>query len=307
MKKIYTTLFCLSILFSSAAFSQAVRQVGAVNFVFVPANFSANVGDTIRFTFGNGSTPGGFPHTTTSTSVPAGAATWDNPLNATNTVFNYVVRVAGTYNYICIPHQGAGMVGQFVVSAALPIKMTAFNSSFSNGQARLTWQTASEQNADHFSVQQSYNGIDFAEIGRVAATGNSNGVVKYAYTVPNVINTASYAYYRLLMVDKDLKEQYSDIILLHLPQSVESHFVKKMYPNPAENGDHLHFNFDAEQAGSLNISIFEPSGRQVFTMPVTAVEGVNNTHMPLPKLKKGSYFVQFGLGEKKQTMPLFVR
>lgn len=302
MKKIYLLLFSLTALCASN-FSQTVHVITASNFAFAPANVqTVAVGDTIRFTRSVGT------HTTTSTSVPTGAATWDQPLNATNLVYDYVARVPGTYDYICIPHESLGMTGQFTVQSVTPVKMTNLSSLLVEGKAaRITWQTASEENADHFSIQQSLNGIDFTEIGTVSAAGNSQSIIKYSYTLTNIPGNAAYLYFRVLTIDKDKKVQYSDIILLHLPKAAEASFVKKMYPNPAENGDHVHFDFNSESNGKMDITIFETTGRKLFSMPVTAVEGWNQTHMPLPKLRKGNYFVQFGLDGKKQTLPLFIK
>ncbi|MBE7170384.1 MAG: T9SS type A sorting domain-containing protein [Williamsia sp.] len=301
MKKIYLLLFSAALL-SVPAFSQTVHVVNTSNFAFAPNNIqTVKVGDTIRFTRVNGT------HTTTSTNIPAGAASWDQPLNATSLVYNYVVTVPGTYDYICVPHEALGMVGQFVVQSVAPVKMTNLASVLVEGKAKISWQTASEENADHFSIQQSIDGINFTEIGTVAAAGNSQSLLKYSYTVNNVPGSAAYLYFRVLTVDKDGKQQYSSIILLHLPKAGEANFVKKMYPNPASNGDHVHFDFNAENNGLLDITIFETTGRKLFSMPITAVEGANQTHMPLPKLRKGSYFVQFSLEGKKQTLPLFIQ
>lgn len=301
MKKIYLLLFSLTALCTSN-FSQTVHTITASNFMFAPATIQTiAVGDTVRFVRAAGT------HTTTSTSVPTGAASWDQPLNATNLVYDYVARVPGTYDYICIPHESLGMVGQFIVQSVAPVKMTNLSSVLVEGRARITWQTASEENADHFSIQQSLNGINFTEVGTVPAAGNSQAIIRYSYTLTDIPGNAAYLYFRVLTIDKDKKQQYSDIILLHLPKAAEASFVKKMYPNPAENGDHVHFDFNSERNGKMDITIFEPTGRKLFYMPVTAVEGFNQTHMPLPKLRKGNYFVQFALDSKKQTLPLFIK
>jgi len=68
---------------------------------------SVAVGDTIHWQWSNGS------HTTTSTSVPAGAATWNSNMNQTTTSFEYKVTVPGNYSYKCTPHGGMGMLGSF--------------------------------------------------------------------------------------------------------------------------------------------------------------------------------------------------
>jgi hypothetical protein len=54
-------------------------------------------------------------HTTTSTSVPAGATAWDRPLTNSFPTFIYVVTTPGTYQYKCTPHFPI-MVGSFTVN-----------------------------------------------------------------------------------------------------------------------------------------------------------------------------------------------
>jgi Secretion system C-terminal sorting domain/Copper binding proteins, plastocyanin/azurin family len=60
----------------------------------------------------------GGTHTTTSTSVPAGANTWSSSINSSTTSFTYTVTIAGTYNYQCNFHFSMGMVGVLNVTAA---------------------------------------------------------------------------------------------------------------------------------------------------------------------------------------------
>jgi len=87
--------------------------VNVQNFSFSPAELpNVHVSDTIRWEWVSGS------HTTTSTIIPAGAASWDSPLNQGNPSFEYEATVVGTFNYKCTPHASMGMVGSFVVSAA---------------------------------------------------------------------------------------------------------------------------------------------------------------------------------------------
>jgi hypothetical protein len=81
------------------------------DFSFSPSSISTvKVGDTITWSWVGGS------HTTTSMTIPSGAASWDHPLNATSTSFSYIPTLLGTYNYKCTPHFSMGMIGSFVVS-----------------------------------------------------------------------------------------------------------------------------------------------------------------------------------------------
>jgi plastocyanin len=109
MKKIY--LFPVIFLFLlSFRINAATWVIETFDFEFSPANLqNVLVGDTIKWQW-----LGGF-HTTTSTSVPTGAAAWDSPLDAGNQTFTYVVTVAGTYNYKCTPHF-PNMVGSFTAN-----------------------------------------------------------------------------------------------------------------------------------------------------------------------------------------------
>lgn len=95
-------LFLLGFLSVSNA-TEHIIEVGQGGSLFVPGVTNAMVGDTVTFEWVDGD------HTTTcdgstGTSLPGGAATWDEVINSVSTTFSYVLTVAGTYNYKCIPH-----------------------------------------------------------------------------------------------------------------------------------------------------------------------------------------------------------
>jgi plastocyanin len=87
-------------------------QVG--NYYFNPSSLNVEVGDIVKWVWVQGT------HTTTSTTIPAGAASWDKPITSSNQTYSYTVTVAGTYNYKCTPHAGMGMVGSFTATAPAP-------------------------------------------------------------------------------------------------------------------------------------------------------------------------------------------
>ena len=120
MKKILLLAVALAICSASAASAARIR-VRVQNFTFQPATINAHVGDTIIWRFVNGM------HTTTSTSVPAGAQTWNAPIDSAHTQFRYRITVAGTYQYQCNFHFAQGMVGTINVSAASPRQAPATN------------------------------------------------------------------------------------------------------------------------------------------------------------------------------------
>ncbi len=109
MKKLYI-LFSLTATLIATTASAVVVDITQSGFAFSPMAVNVNVGDVIHFIYTGGT------HTTTSVSVPAGAATWNAPLDAGNASFDYEVTVAGNYAYHCAFH--SNMVGGF--AAALP-------------------------------------------------------------------------------------------------------------------------------------------------------------------------------------------
>ncbi len=62
-------------------------------------------------------------HTSTSTAVPGGAATWDQTMSSAGDNFDYIPAVIGIYNYQCNPH-APGMAGTFTVSTPLSVTMS---------------------------------------------------------------------------------------------------------------------------------------------------------------------------------------
>ncbi|HET8572443.1 MAG TPA: PKD domain-containing protein [Edaphocola sp.] len=110
--------FYIMLLFTCCWSSQAFATIhvidvgGSSGISFVPSSLTVTLGDTIKWEWDNGS------HTTTSTNIPAGAASWDEAINSSNLSFTYVPTVPGDYDYKCTPHASLGMVGSFSVICA---------------------------------------------------------------------------------------------------------------------------------------------------------------------------------------------
>ncbi|HYV92924.1 MAG TPA: MopE-related protein, partial [Chitinophagales bacterium] len=96
---------------ASLSTASATRTVLVQNFAFIPSTMNVNVGDVIHFVWVNG------VHTTTSSSVPGGASTWDANINSSSTTFDYTVTTAGAYNYYCVIHGAGQMSGTFTAGS----------------------------------------------------------------------------------------------------------------------------------------------------------------------------------------------
>ena len=103
-------LVCFSIVFLNA--NATMHVVHVQNYLFDPQSMTFPLGDSVRWVWVSGT------HNTTSTSVPAGAASWASNISPNVTTFTYVPTVVGTYQYHCTLH--STMVAYFVVTCPTP-------------------------------------------------------------------------------------------------------------------------------------------------------------------------------------------
>ena len=103
---------------------RVAAEVGMTNrLTFTPDTVRIRVGEAVRWT--NGSV---LPHTVTAdpskaaratnVSLPDGAAPFDSGNMNSGDTFTYTFTTAGTYRYVCLPHELAGMVGVVIVEAS---------------------------------------------------------------------------------------------------------------------------------------------------------------------------------------------
>ncbi|MCO6497971.1 MAG: T9SS type A sorting domain-containing protein [Chitinophagaceae bacterium] len=175
----------------------------------------------------------------------------------------------------------------------IPVRLQDFSGSIQNDRAVLNWKTASEQNTAYFEVEKSADGnTGFRSIGRVNAAGNSNTVKEYSLA-DNRLSELNY--YRLKMVDKDGKYEYSNTLLLRYsgPQKLT------VVGNPFRNEIKLHF--IKSPSGVVKIELFNMSGAKVYSneYPASGVISV----MPDDKnqLSTGAYILKVYADKKVYT------
>lgn len=124
----------LPIILAFAAWISLVNQeaysqkhiVNVGDFYFEPSNLTVEVGDTIRWVWIEGH------HTTTSTTIPSGAQSWDSPITSAVTSFEYRVEVAGVYTYRCVPHSSVQTAQFTAVNPAPTLSVSPTNRDVTN-------------------------------------------------------------------------------------------------------------------------------------------------------------------------------
>lgn len=157
---------------------------------------------------------------------------------------------------------------------ALPVEMLQFDVFAFEKHNSIIWATASEANNKGFYVQRSKDGVHWEDLSFVEGQGNSNQTNHYSFDDLN--SAKGMSYYRLLQLDIDGTQEYSEVRGIHregMPITI--------YPNPAS--DYLYLDGDTERDW---IRIYNAQG-------VLVQQGEMLQRVDIRSLKGGFYFIEF--------------
>ena len=60
----------------------------------------------------------------------------------------------------------------------LPIELLSFNAIINSDHVDVTWETATEINNDHFTIERSKDGTNFEKVTDVQGAGNSTSLIR---------------------------------------------------------------------------------------------------------------------------------
>jgi hypothetical protein len=164
----------------------------------------------------------------------------------------------------------------------LPLELTAFTVTAQQNAADLDWTIQQAAGIDHFNVQHSMDGANFATIGTVAAEASTNATsTNYTFTDENPAKAVNY--YRIEIVNQDGSTAYSGIRTLG--STAAAAVTVNIYPNPAT--DRLHITTGATSA--FNILIIDVQGR---VLRQVAVASGNTADVTVSDLSRGIYFAE---------------
>jgi hypothetical protein len=137
-------------------------------------------------------------------------------------------------------------------------------------------------NIKNISVEKSYDGIHFSELG--AVTSSSNWIGKHTYTDGQPF--AGNNYYRLRIVNNDGTFDYSNIILL----KNDAKRLVYIYPNPVK--DVLTISVTSLNAARYNYLVYDASGKLLFSGKNQLAQGVQTIAIPFSRVAAGVYVVK---------------
>ncbi|MEM6841967.1 MAG: hypothetical protein AAF632_07055 [Bacteroidota bacterium] len=172
-------------------------------------------------------------------------------------------------------------------SQPLPVVLTDFTARLERPSVRLEWATASETNADFFSIERSTDGLSFEEVGRNQAAGESSDIRNYRYVDEGVANRLTGTlYYRLRIVDFDESYEYSNTVAV-----------------PLSTNNDLRLRADAKQGtiqmftehlpvGQYWIQVSDMAGNILAESPMKTTEDISTFSLPLNTPASGVYLLR---------------
>ena len=117
---------------------------------------------------------------------------------------------------------------QYVQSTSLPVKLSFFEVTKSNGNVLINWVAASEVNNDKYVIERSADGRNYVPLTTVYAGNNGQG----SYVARDDKPLKGINYYRLVQYDKDGRRSYFGVRTVNFEGS-KTHV--QLYPNPASS------------------------------------------------------------------------
>lgn len=168
----------------------------------------------------------------------------------------------------------------------LPIKLLNFTGRSTGGINILKWSTSSEINNAYFTLERSFNGINFEPIAQIEGAGNSTSLINYDYTDNNT--RVGITYYRLKQTDFNQRSTTSEMIALY-SKTGKVMELSGIRPNPANT------NFFADvvtyEDATITFTLRDVSGKVVRQHNASVNQGESSVETSLEGLENGLYFV----------------
>jgi hypothetical protein len=185
------------------------------------------------------------------------------------------------------------------VEGPLPVELTTFQAFAGDGQVTLRWQTASEQDNDHFVLYKRRSGqADFHTLAEIPGQGTSTEPHDYEFVDQWVQNGLTYQY-QISDVDIAGRETFYEQTVSATPerQAVPLEYaLHQNYPNPFNPVTQI--TFDLKDAGFVNLKIYNLVGQEVTTLvSTTKSAGTHTVTFNAKNLPSGIYLYRLEVND----------
>jgi hypothetical protein len=173
--------------------------------------------------------------------------------------------------------------------AVLPIELESFTGKNYGEKNNLRWKTATETNNSYFTLERSYDAVNFEVAATLKGAGNSNTSRSYNFNDLGFNTDNKVVYYRLKQTDLSNKMSVHGIVAVQL-----SNPDHKPQINFNNNENSITVFYDFEKGGDFVIDIYDLLGRTIYSEQIYAgenSESINSASIPF--LTNGLYIVKF--------------
>jgi hypothetical protein len=166
----------------------------------------------------------------------------------------------------------------------LPVELVDFEAEVQDGTVVLMWETASETNNSHFSVERSVDGEHF-ELMRTVPSDNPVSGMLYSTLDPAPFYGVSW--YRLSQTDQDGTVQVLETVAVLNEHLAENRF--KVFPNPFT--ETLKVSTHGLEGASVTIRLTDLAGQGLKTFTVDKTADFEVYSVPTERVQPGLYIV----------------
>ena len=193
-------------------------------------------------------------------------------------------------------------MGSDEASIPIPVELTAFSASYTNGLVMLKWTTATETNNQGFEIQRKSN-ADYEAIGFVNGNGTTTQVQSYSFSDNNVVNGV-YSY-RLKQMDFDGTFSYSNIIEVDITTPLQFD-LSQNYPNPFNPATVI--NYQTATPVNVSLTVFNMLGEEVAVLINNQFTeaGQHSVRFDGSNLASGTYIYRLTAGDFVQVKKMML-
>ncbi|MEI7595531.1 MAG: choice-of-anchor J domain-containing protein [Bacteroidota bacterium] len=188
-------------------------------------------------------------------------------------------------------------------SNSLPTELLSFNVQCASEGVVVNWTTASETNNDFFTIEKSYDGLNFSPISKVNGAGNSNSLLTYSYTDISAYNENSY--YRLKQTDMNGQfVEYNPQSIICNSNNIEFDIVNI---SNDQNTDQVALLYNYPLNGkNIYLKIYDANAQLLLSENLISNSGFNQFNISSSIFSAGVYMFVLSDGQQNITRKLLI-
>jgi hypothetical protein len=163
----------------------------------------------------------------------------------------------------------------------LPVELISFDADCIDGKAELHWKTQSERENDHFTIEKSCDGINYATIQSIPSKGDA--VTVQNYQMIDNSDCHGVTYYKLSQTDKNGTVEVLGIRSVQPCSEFQEVYV---YPNPAKD----QINVSWTNLSMQRLTITNSLGQNLMNSLVSD-KSMTETAFDISQLANGVYYI----------------